>query len=310
MSKLNEQQRKIFDIVITAVQILAVVISVILSIIIIANPSVNTAEVGSGKFKLMPVLTDSMKGDAKDNFEKGDLIIATGLPDNPATLEVGQIVTYLGFANGQNNQLITHRVVGYAMDNLDEDDPAVVADSTLKYYEGGTSHYIMITDTSLIRNADGSFKQNSHGVAYDQCMIGLWTCHDYPVVDRSDLGALHAESELVTFDNLRAMYSSHIGGIGKAIFWLQDATHFLLVIVLPLAALFIYNLVLFIQMIMQAKVASAREQMAAEGAEGGMVIDEEEIRRRAIAEYLASQQMQKEAEEAKDQDTDDTSTQQ
>ena len=245
MSKLNEQQRKIFDIVITAVQILAVVISVILSIIIIANPSVNTAEVGSGKFKLMPVLTDSMKGDAKDNFDKGDLIIATGLPDNPATLEIGQIVTYLGFANGQNNQLITHRIVGYAMDNLDEDDPAVAADSTLKYYESGTSHYIMITDTSLIRNADGTFKLNSKGRSYEECMIGLWTCHDYPVVDRSDLGALHAESELVTFDNLRALYSSHIGGVGKAIFWLQDATHFLLVIVLPLAALFIYNLVLF-----------------------------------------------------------------
>jgi signal peptidase len=78
-----------------------------------------------------------------------------------------------------------------------------------------------------------------------------------------------------------AVYKYHLKGVGKAINWLQDDTHFLLVIVLPLIALFVYNIIGFVKMIMQGKLDKAKEATAG--------VDEEEIKRRAIEEYLASQ---------------------
>lgn len=94
-----------------------------------------------------------------------------------------------------------------------------------------------------------------------------------------------------------AVYKTHLNGVGKAINWLQNATHFLLVIVLPLALLFIYNIVLMVKMIMDAKVAKARETSA-----GITADDEEEIKKKAIADYLAKQ------EEAKARENDDNKT--
>lgn len=333
MSKLNEEQRKVFDIVITAIQIIAVVLSVIISIIVIANPSVKTSEVGEGKLKLLPVLTDSMKGDQNDNFSKGDLVIATALPDKLTDLHIGQIVTYLGYANGQNNQLVTHRIIGYNLDNIAEDDPILTSDDVVvsvigggytnyvskkvsAQFHDGVLDYCFVANENLVRNDDGSYKLNGNGVSYEQCVNsfylrgdfqgeGALKLEEFPNAEQMRLKANGTEQ--IDPANLKALYKSHIKGVGKAINWLQEATHFLLVIVLPLALLFIYNLVLFIQMIMQAKVASEKERMAAEGV-APAIIDEEEIRKRAIAEYLASQQLNKENQNQGP--ADDTSDQQ
>lgn len=86
-------------------------------------------------------------------------------------------------------------------------------------------------------------------------------------------------------NNILAVYKSKLVGVGKAINWLQDATHFLLVIVIPLALLFIYNVILAVRMIMEAKLAKQ-----AEAQEAAASLDAEEIKRKAIEEYLAQQQ--------------------
>lgn len=86
-------------------------------------------------------------------------------------------------------------------------------------------------------------------------------------------------------NKILAVYKSKLVGVGKAINWLQDATHFLLVIVIPLALLFIYNVILAVRMIMEAKLAKQ-----AEAQEAAASIDAEEIKRKAIEEYLAQQQ--------------------
>lgn len=84
-----------------------------------------------------------------------------------------------------------------------------------------------------------------------------------------------------------AVYQSHLKGVGKAIDWLQDDTHFLLVVVLPLIALFVYNIIAFVRVIMQGKMEKLK--LAAENAP---VMDEEEIKRKAIEEYLSKQSEQ------------------
>ncbi len=93
-------------------------------------------------------------------------------------------------------------------------------------------------------------------------------------------------TEAVNPNKVLAVYSSHLDGVGSAILWLQTPTNFLLVIVLPLVLLFVYNIIMFVRMIMQAKVDKVKEAAAGTGS---VAVDEEEIKRKAIEEYLASQ---------------------
>lgn len=100
-------------------------------------------------------------------------------------------------------------------------------------------------------------------------------------------------------DEVLAVYKTHLKGVGSAISWLQDSTHFLLVIVIPLIVLFLYNVIMFVRMMMQAKMEKQKEQFAMQAADA---VDEEEIKRKAIEEYLASQkEAEKDASEKPDE---------
>ena len=97
------------------------------------------------------------------------------------------------------------------------------------------------------------------------------------------------QTETVNPYEVLAVYKSHLKGVGNTITWLQQPKHFLLVIILPLALLFIWNIIIFVRMIIQWKMEKA--------AANGGAIDEEEIKRKAIEEYLASQNGAKDKEE-------------
>jgi signal peptidase len=81
-----------------------------------------------------------------------------------------------------------------------------------------------------------------------------------------------------------------IGGLGDVITFLRSSLGFFLCIVLPLILFFLYELYNFISIIVSERAKKA----AAEG------IDEEEIKKRAIEEYLAAQ-----AEKEKNENTSD-----
>lgn len=231
-AQLNPKTKKILDITVTALQIAIVLIAIIISAIVIANPITSSAEVGSGKIKLMPVLSGSMSGDNKDSFDKGDLVVAE-TPENQRTLEVGQIVTFVGDVNGYDG-LITHRIV------------------EVKYDDQGLA-------ATYITRGDANPEDRTE------------TINPFKVL---------------------AVYKYHLKGVGGAINWLQEPTNFLLVIVIPLILLFVYNIVMFVRMLMQAKIAKVKET------DGAAVLDEEEIKRRAIEEYLAGQKTEEPAESA------------
>lgn len=101
------------------------------------------------------------------------------------------------------------------------------------------------------------------------------------------------KTDMLRADDVLAVYKGKIAGLGKAIAWLQEPTHFLLVIILPLIALFIYNAILVVRMIMEVKAAKLKAEMEANGGAAAAEIDAEEIKRQAIAEYLAQQQAAK-----------------
>lgn len=86
--------------------------------------------------------------------------------------------------------------------------------------------------------------------------------------------------------DIKGVYVGKLAGVGSAVFWLQDPTHFFLVIMLPLILLLLYNAYLVVRIVMEAKLKKQREQLIGATSEGAVILDEEEIKRRAVEEYI------------------------
>lgn len=236
-SILSEQQKKIVNAVVIAIELVIVIVAIAFSIsILLSTGYETTTDFGDASVRLMPVLTGSMSGDNPDSFDEGDLIIVhKATPEAVAELEVGDIVTYVGNVGGGAG-FVTHRIV--------EIDTS--ANGTLMYGLKGDAE-IGTAPTSWIYGVD-----------------------------------------------IEGIYSSKIAGVGGALSWLQEPTHFFLVVMLPLILLLVYNGYLVIRMVIEAKFKKQQMQTEAALAEAknAAALDEEEIKRRAIEEYLASQNAQ------------------
>lgn len=229
LPKLNEKQKKILNISITVAQVILVLFAVIASIIILANPS--GATIRQKGTTLMPVLSDSMVGEAKDNFKTGDLLVIhapnTKKYDTSA-LEVGTIITFESIIQGQK-VYVTHRIV------------------EVEWIETtGSNYYYTKGDANVLR-----------------------------------------DTVPIKADKVLGIYTGKMVGVGKTITFLQTPVNFLLAILLPLALLFIYNIVLFVKMLMDQKLAKVQA-----GIPGELTAEEEEARKqKVIDEYLASQSL-------------------
>ena len=95
-------------------------------------------------------------------------------------------------------------------------------------------------------------------------------------------------------DVLAVWEGGKIGFVGTVVKFLQDPLAFGLIILLPLVLLFAYNVFLIVKMIIADKTAKAKEE-ALKLVEASK-LDEEEIKRRAIEEFLAAQKKSEETE--------------
>ena len=86
-----------------------------------------------------------------------------------------------------------------------------------------------------------------------------------------------------------AKYNSKISGLGKAVDFLETQKGFFICIVLPLVLFFLYQLYHFIKVIVTVKQENA----------GLSKEDEEELKKKAVEEYLAKQKEEQEASEEK-----------
>lgn len=108
-----------------------------------------------------------------------------------------------------------------------------------------------------------------------------------------------ADAEPVVYYNVICKYSGNkIPGLGSFLSFLQTSLGFLLVIVLPLVLFFIYELYHFISTLLEVRGKKGAKLSAAE---------EEEIKRKAIEEYLKSQSAPPAAVGAEKTDKPDTS---
>lgn len=86
-----------------------------------------------------------------------------------------------------------------------------------------------------------------------------------------------------------AKYNSKISGLGKAVDLLETQKGFFICIVLPLILFFLYQLYHFIKVLVTVKQEKA----------GLSKEDEEELKKKAVEEYLAKQKEEQEASEEK-----------
>lgn len=118
------------------------------------------------------------------------------------------------------------------------------------------------------------------------------------VIEKTETGFItkgdnndYADTYLVAFADVIgvAEEGARIGGLGAVIGFLRSSLGFFLCIVLPLILFFLYELYRFIRLLMSER-AEKKAPISPE--------QEEEIRRRAIAEYLQQQGQQPPVEEA------------
>ena len=101
---------------------------------------------------------------------------------------------------------------------------------------------------------------------------------------------LSADEQLKLPGDILAVYAFHINGLGRALSWIRDGYHFIFVIIIPLGVLLIYNIYLVAQIVVESKMKKAKEAAAESAKQAALAsIDEEEIKRRAIEEYLRNQ---------------------
>ena len=279
--ELTKTQRIVNNIV-TILQIIMVVICVAISIFVITNPGGYAEDPKDCNTDMMLVMTDSMEPTVMTN----DIIFGKDVPEG--ILPLGTVVTF-AVKTYDGYYLDTHRIVGYVCHYDDGEDLKIKK----VYYIKGEIENISDLPTGYMFS-----KYITRGDKYT-LEYGA-TLDDYRIFKIDENGNKTNEVDtskddirwLNVSDILAVWNGDKIGGVGVVLKFLQDPLWFALIILLPLVLLFGYNVFLIVKMIIEEKTRKAREQALAEAT--AQVIDEEEIKRKAIEEYLASLKKQEE----------------
>lgn len=269
------KRQKIVNKIFTGFQIVLILVFVVLSIFIISNPGGLAENPKDCNTNMMVVMTDSMEPTIKTN----DIIFGDDVPEG--VLPLGTVITFAKKKNG-GYILDTHRIVGYIYLNSDNI-------TTRAYYKKGSIEQFSDLGENanfvryITRGDKYTFEYASHT---DYCIYG----------ENGGIDTSWDDADVIFKSDVLAVWSgSRIGGVGSIIKFLQQPVSFALVILLPLVLLFGYNVFLLVKMIIAEKTKKAREAAIAEVSANQL--DEEEIKRKAIEEYLASLKKEEENKE-------------
>ena len=256
------------------VQVLIVVGCIVFSILMIANPGGVKEDYSKINVSYMPVLSESMSG----TFEKGDLIFGEKIEKdeegNPRILDIGEVAIFIVDDVNQSEYVFlnTHRIVGY-------------------YYEYNDS------EGRKAGFSDMLFAENviNEETAYDFSVNMGWT--DFEIigyVTSGDNKEIYGDKEtkidiyVPLLDQVLGTWNGKkLSGVGGVITWIQDPTHFFIVILVPLILLFGYNVWIVIQYVIEVKTEKAKKLALEEAKAGGISLEEEEeIKRKAVEEYM------------------------
>lgn len=281
-SKLDPKTKKTLNAVIIAIQVLIIVVCIVFSIVMLVSSMGNKEGELNDIINLMPVMSDSMVGDNPDSFNIDDLILVKKLSDeDKKNLKVGDIVTFKVFDPSLKAVIYkSHRIVKICQ----EGDPE------WEYCD-------------VVTQGDAAQKY------IDQDPTKIANYQDY-----------------LYLSQIEGIYTGKIEKVGGAITFIKQPAAFFGLIVTPLALLLIYNIVVIVRGVTKAKddkhKAELEESEAKHRAEmdelkamimGGskpadtpqpsIPLDdkerEEELKKQAIAEYLAEQERKAKEEEIK-----------
>lgn len=284
--ELTKRQR-VTNKIVTIFQVLLIVLCVIFSIFIIANPGGLAESPEECRTGVMIVLTDSMEPTIKTN----DIIFGDDVPNE--VLPLGTVIT---FAKKLDKGFIldTHRIVGYYYSFEDSDNK--VKYGRVYQVQGEIENY----DDFI--NANPEYKLLGYITRGDKYTLQYGATIENPTIYGVDkngntfVDLSKDDAGYRSHDEVLAVWSGNrIGGVGSVIKFLQQPVAFALIILLPLVLLFGYNVFLLVKMIIAEKTRKAREAAIAEVSANQ--IDEEEIKRKAIEEYLASLKKEEENKE-------------
>ena len=283
------------------IEIIIMVVCITFSIITISNPGGMKDDYSKISVNSLPVLSNSMSG--KDGFEKGDLILGEKIKRDEKgkieILDVGDVAIFVvnDPSISKYQFLNTHRVVGYYY--------------TYSFNDNGTNRYAEGYG-DMLGHVNNAVEANEFAISKewtDFKITGYVTSGDNKSIYYKD-GNLNGElldpknTDLIDnyFPSLSGVIGKwtgrKIGGLGGVITWVKEPTHFFFVVLLPLGILFLLNIWTIIKYVIDIKTEKAKKLALEEAQASGAapVIDEEEIKRRAVEEYL-KQQAEKEQED-------------
>lgn len=284
MAKNKEMKEKeltkkqiIFNRVFTGIQIFLILICVVASIFIITNPGGYAENSEDCNTNMMVVMSDSMEPTIKTN----DIIFGDEVPEG--VLPLGTVITFARQMN-QGYVLDTHRIVAYYC-IYNGEDSSQPKEYRFYYKKGSMESVEDLPDGYNFVRYITRGDNNTYKYAKDPASDYIIESHD----SNSSLpyNTTWDDGDYVYQESVLAVWSGRrIGGVGAVIKFLQKPVAFALVILLPLVLLFAYNVFLIVKMVIAEKTKKAREAALAEASANQ--IDEEEIKRKAIEEYLAS----------------------
>ncbi|MGN0788624.1 MAG: hypothetical protein ACI4MY_01695 [Christensenellales bacterium] len=282
-SKLDPKTKKTLNAVIITIQVLIIVACIVFSIVMLVSSMGNKEGKLNDIINLMPVMSDSMVGDNPDSFNIDDLILVKKLSDeDKQNLKVGDIVTFKVY--DPNLQAIiykSHRIVKICQ----EGDPE------WNYCD-------------VITQGDAAQKY------IDQNPANIANYQDY-----------------LRYSQIEGIYTGKIPKVGGVITFIKQPAAFFGLIVTPLALLLIYNIIVIVRGVTKAKDEKHKAELEESEAKHKAEMDElkamimaggakptdtpqpsiplddkereEELKKQAVAEYLAEQERKAKEEELK-----------
>lgn len=126
-------------------------------------------------------------------------------------------------------------------------------------------------------DGDGKKEINTHRIIY----VDTSTPGFVKYITQGDNNEIQDTDPVYSNDVISVWKGSKMNGVGAFVDFLQEPTGFLILIVLPMGVFFAYELIYFIRLLVKMK-NDGKRQITAE--------DEEEIKRKAVEEYLRQMQ--------------------
>lgn len=186
------------------------------------------------------------------------------------------LITIVVFSSGRNNGVaniagfIPLTVASDSMKPTFSKDDLIICkevDDIYKLQEGDVITFWTVIDGSRVKNTHRIVEVNEFE-------------NTRSFVTRGDNNNLDDTEPAYAGDIIGKWTDVKIGGLGKAMNFLRTKTGFFICILIPMALFFLFELYKFIVTLIEAKRPETPE------------IDEEEIKRRAVEEYLASQKQE------------------